>query len=175
MTDLRYPIGKFESPGKFDESLLHTYIEEIRLLPKQLREELEGIDPNLLNKRYRPEGWTLRQLVHHLSDSHINSYVRYRWTLTEENPTIKAYNERTWSELHDAASAPIEMSLDLLTALHFKWSYFLEGLDRESYDRTFVHSESGKTYDLFTITALYAWHGKHHLGHIRLGKENPYD
>ena len=175
MKDLQYPIGKFERPGKFDEQLLLAYIEEIRILPKQLKAELAGIDPSLLDKRYRPDGWTIRQVVHHLSDSHINSYVRYRWTLTEENPTIKAYNEKLWSELHDGLTGPVEMSIDLLSALHHKWAYFLEGIDRDSYHRTFVHPESEKSYDLYTITALYAWHGKHHLGHIKLAKENPYE
>lgn len=174
MEELKYPIGKFKNPGAFDESKLQTFKEDIKALPQQLKDAILNQDAALYEKRYRPDGWTVRQVIHHISDSHVNSYIRYRWTLTEDTPMIKAYDQSLWSELADAKSANVELSVTLLTALHAKWTNFLDLMTEEDYNKAFVHPETGSTINLFQLTGLYAWHGKHHLAHIELAKTNPY-
>lgn len=171
--ELKYPIGRFSPPTETSEDLRRRWIEEIAALPAQLRAALVGLTEEQLDTPYRPGGWTVRQVVHHLPDSHINSYVRFRWALTEDNPTIKAYEEQLWAELPDAAKAPIDLSLDLLEMLHKRWVVLLKAMDEAGYQKTFFHPDSKKTFRLATILALYAWHGKHHLAHItELKKRN---
>ena len=126
-----------------------------------------SMSPAELDTRYRPGGWTARQVVHHLADSHINSYVRFKWALTEDEPVIKAYHEERWAELVDYRATPIVTSLDLLDALHERWSSLLKNLDSDQLDRTFIHPESGRT-PLRVNIGIYAWHGRHHLAHIEL-------
>lgn len=167
---LKYPIGKFTAPGRFDRHQLKLFKSHISEFPDQLKSILIDFPESKLETTYRPGGWTARQVVHHLADSHINSYIRYRWTLTEERPTIKVYNEADWSLLPDAISAPIHYSVDILTAIHAKWTYFLDQLTEADFGKTFIHPEYKKEINLYTLTALYAWHGAHHLEHIRLVK-----
>jgi len=130
-----------------------------------MRAAVEGLSDEQLNTPYRPEGWTVRQVVHHVSDSHLNSYIRFKLALTEEHPTIKAYDENVWANLDDARNAPIDISLDLLEALHARWVLFLLSLKEKDFQRTFNHSELGAV-SLDKNIALYAWHGRHHVAHI---------
>lgn len=172
MEELRYPIGRFQNPGPYDQNKLEQYISRIKLLPTLIKDEIEGANVALFSKKYREGGWTVAQVINHICDSHINSYIRYRWTLTEDKPLIKAYNEADWAELVDTKSTNVSFSIHLLEALHSKWVNFLSQLTVEDYAKEFIHPESGKTINLFELTALYAWHGDHHLGHIRIAKRD---
>lgn len=165
MTDLSYPIGRFQFPESVTEDDRRCFIGEIEAAPARLRAAVAGLSPEQLDTPYRPGGWTVRQVVHHLPDSHLNSYVRFRLALTEEEPTIKPYDEKRWAELSDARTAPIEPSLALLESLHRRWVLLLRTLKPADFARSFRHPEHG----LVTLEgnlALYAWHGRHHVAHI---------
>jgi hypothetical protein len=164
---LNYPIGKFDKPKRITLESIGRWIDEIEHLPQQVRGAVEGLSKLQLDTPYRPNGWTIRQVVHHLPDSHMNSYIRFRWTLTEDKPTIKAYHEDLWAELEDAKYGNIEISLILLEAIHIRWSLLLRSLTLENLHKCFVHPESGKEIRLDENIGIYAWHGKHHLAHIR--------
>lgn len=163
--DLRYPIGKFSFPETINATDRARFIGEIAEAPFNLREVVKGLDEEQLNTPYRPGGWTVRQVVHHVPDSHLNSYVRFRLALTEDNPEIKGYFEERWAELPDAKTAPVEVSLKLLESLHSRWIGLLRSLDEPAWKRTFRHSALGPVR-LEQNLALYAWHGKHHAAHI---------
>jgi hypothetical protein len=165
VTDLRYPIGRFERPQSISEADCNAAIEAIAGLPNQLRSAVKGWTDEQLDTPYRPGGWSVRQLVHHISDSHMNSYVRYRLALTESEPTIKPYEEAAWANLADAKSAPVDLSLDLLEAMHQRWVILLRSLDAEQWARVFIHPENGPSR-LDVTASLYAWHGRHHLAHV---------
>ena len=169
--DLRYPIGKFSAPAEITPQKRVAYLQEIEALPASMRAVVAGLTDKQLDTPYREGGWTVRQVVHHVPDSHLNSYVRFRWTLTEDQPTIKAYYEDRWAELPDASSAPIEPSLQLLEALHQRWLLLLRAMDDEAYTRTLVHPQTQKVIRLDTMLAMYAWHGKHHVAHIQSLKD----
>jgi uncharacterized damage-inducible protein DinB len=165
MEDLKYPIGKFNFPGNYSPPERKQLIKEISTLPSRLRKAVEGMSEGQLQTQYRPEGWTVRQLINHISDSHINAFVRLKLALTEDNPTIKPYNEDAWVRLADTREMPIENCLLLLEVLHQKWVFILDSLIEENFQRTLRHPESG----LMTVERLlgmYAWHGNHHLAHI---------
>ena len=166
MDSLRYPVGKFSFDAPATLKKRADWIEAIRRAPADLRAAVTGLNDAQLDTPYREGGWTLRQVVHHVPDSHLNSYVRFRWALTEDKPTIKAYDEAAWARLPDAASAPVELSLALLGALHERWVVFFKALDETDFERVFVHPESGKSIKLGRNLALYAWHGHHHIAHI---------
>ena len=168
---LRYPIGKFTAPDQVSEDERQQYIVEIAQLPQKITQAVDSLSDMQLNTPYRDEGWTVRQVVHHLPDSHVNAYTRFRLALTEDNPTVRPYAEDRWAELSDARQARIEPSLQLLEALHQRWVMLLQSLTDEDFARTFVHPEHGQTVRLDTALANYAWHGKHHLGHITRLKE----
>ena len=166
MSDPRYPIGKFQYPDSaVSPEQCAAYIEEIAAAPSQYRAAVAGLDDAQLDTPYRDGGWTLRQTVHHVADSHINSYVRFRLAATEENPRITTYKEELWAELADAKSLPVEVSLVLIESLHHRWVVFLRSLSTAQLARTFDHPEKG-ALPLSTVLALYAWHGKHHVAHI---------
>lgn len=165
MPDLRYPIGPLNMTPAISLGNLKTWIDEIEATPEDLRNAVAGLDDSQLDTPYRPEGWTVRQVVHHLPDSHINSYIRFKLTLTEDNPPIRGYDEQAWAELPEARSGPIDLSLDLLESLHRRWVVVLRELSAEQFDRTFQHSELGPV-KLAVNVNLYAWHGKHHIAHI---------
>ncbi len=165
MIDLRYPIGKHQPPSAFDASSRRTLILQIEEVPAQLRRAVEGLTEAQIDTPYREGGWTVRQVVHHLPDSHLNAYVRFKLALTESEPTIKPYDEARWAELGDATRGELPLSLDLLTALHRRWVLLLRGLGEEQFARTFRHPEIG-VLSLDRALALYAWHGKHHVAHI---------
>ncbi|NNF56985.1 MAG: putative metal-dependent hydrolase [Rhodothermaceae bacterium] len=165
MDTLRYPIGRFTHDGLVSDADLITWIDAIEALPAQMKAAVDSLADAQLDTPYRPGGWTVRQVVHHVPDSHLNAFVRFKWTLTEEVPTIKAYDEKGWAELPDTRVVPIATALEFLTALHARWGGLLRALDRTAFARTFVHPVSGPT-DLARTTGMYAWHGRHHLAHI---------
>ena len=165
MVDPRYPVGKFQPPAQVTEADRETFIRQIEEAPARLREAVAGLTLEELNTPYREGGWTVRQVVHHVPDSHMNSYVRFRLALTEDEPTIKPYMENLWAELPDARSAPIDLSLGLLESLHKRWVTLLRSLTPEQWTRQFRHPELG-VVPLDRNLALYAWHGRHHVAHI---------
>ena len=161
----RYPIGKFTFDGH-DPAKRATWISDLRTAPAKLRGAVSGLSEAQLDTPYRVGGWTVRQVVHHLPDSHLNSYIRFRWAMTEDAPTIKAYDEARWAELPDAESAPVGLSLTLLEALHARWVVLLESLSEADYARHFVHPETGAEITLARNLALYSWHSRHHTAQI---------
>lgn len=165
MDDLKYPIGKFALAGEVTPQDRARFVAEIAAAPAALREAVAGLSDAQLDTAYRPGGWTLRQVVHHLPDSHINSYVRFKLASTETDPTIRTYEEQLWAELPEAKSGPIEMSLALLEALHVRWVAHLRNVPSADFARAFVHPELGRV-PLDRALAIYAWHGKHHIAHI---------
>lgn len=165
---LRFPVGRYQKPDDLSLPALQKFIRDISGLPALLAKEVAGLSEQELDSPYRPGGWTKRQVIHHIADSHMNSYIRFRWTLTEDTPTIKAYDEAKWAELPDAKNEPISISLALIEALHNRWVKLLEALTEEDLKRTFLHPEDGKAYSLAELIPIYAWHGKHHLGHLKL-------
>jgi hypothetical protein len=163
--DLKYPIGKFQRPASVTPAERAAFIQEIATLPADLRRAVIGLTSEQLDTPYRPGGWTVRQVVHHVADSHINSYVRLRLALTEEEPPVKGYDEAQWAELQDARRLDPEVSLTLLEALHQRWVALLKSMTDEQFARGFKHSELG-VIRLDVNTALYAWHSRHHVAHI---------
>ena len=163
---LRYPIGHFECPSKITKEQLTAWIAVLEELPSGLANLVKPLSETQLETPYRPEGWTVRQLVHHISDSHHNSYIRFKWALTEKKPVIKAYEEKAWAELFDSKTAPIQLSLDHLSAVHAKLVYLLKGLSAEDWKRSLVHPESKKEITLEQNIGHYAWHSNHHYAHI---------
>lgn len=168
--DLQYPIGRFEWSGKNTAEEQRRYIDEIEQAPAQLRAAVSGLSDQQLDTPYRPGGWTVRQVVHHVPDSHVNAYTRFRLALTEDEPTIKPYDEGQWAELPDARSAPVGPSLVLLESLHARWILLLRGLGEQDFARRFRHPELG-TVNLERYLAVYAWHGRHHVAHITALRE----
>lgn len=166
MSDLQYPIGKFSVQGEITPSRREGWIVEIAETPAQLRSAIHGLTDQQFDTAYRPEGWTVRQVVHHLPDSHLNAYIRFKLALTEENPTIKPYEEARWAELPDTSGTQVGVSLMLLEALHRRWVILLRSMAEEQWVRTFFHPEQQKSLRLDRILAMYAWHGKHHVAHI---------
>jgi hypothetical protein len=163
---LSYPIGRFA----FDETTAaanrQSAIDAIAGLPAALETVLAGLDEQQVDTPYRPDGWTVRQLVHHIADSHMNAYMRFRLALTEQEPSIKGYDEKAWAELADSRSMPVTVSVQLLSALHARWAALLAAMQPEDFTRTLVHPVNGKG-TLERYTALYAWHGTHHVAHIQ--------
>ena len=167
----KYPIGKFSAPLEYSGKLIDEWIRTIEELPKKLREEVRNLNDEQLDTPYREGGWTVRQVIHHLPDSHLNAYIRFKLAVTEDLPTIKPYLEKRWAELEDAKQAPAEVSLALLEALHQRWVSFLRTLNEEDLKRKFHHPESKKDIELRSTLTLYAWHSRHHLAHITSLKE----
>ncbi len=163
--DLRYPIGKYQAPASIGRGEREAWINDMELLPAKLRQAVEGLSDTQLDTPYRPGGWTVRQVVHHVPDSHLNSYTRFRLALTEDAPTIKSYEESAWAELPDAKTGPIAISLDLLEALHGRFVMLLRSMDADGFGRVFQHPEWGKIRLDWTL-GLYAWHSRHHVAHI---------
>lgn len=163
--DPRYPIGKFAPPQEASADLRHQAISAIADAPGKLRAAMKGLSDEQLDTPYREGGWTVRQVAHHVADSHINAYVRLRLALTEHEPTIKPYEEARWADLEDARSAPIDVSLALLDSLHERWTRLLRSLDPADFARTFRHPDHG-VRSIDWMLFLYAWHGRHHTAHI---------
>jgi hypothetical protein len=163
--DPRYPIGRFTRPASFTQESRMFATTEIAEAPARFRAALAGLSEAQLNMPYRDGGWTVRQLVHHVADSHMNAYVRTRLALTEDNPTIKPYDEQLWAELADAKTFPVEVSLKLIEAMHLRWAGLLETLNADQWSRSLTHPVNGPM-TLESMTALYAWHSNHHIAHI---------
>jgi uncharacterized damage-inducible protein DinB len=165
MSDLRYPIGKFTYDGPLTSEAKQKAIDNIAQAPVRMRAAVSSLSPQQLDTPYRPEGWTVRQVVHHVPDSHLNAYIRFKLTLTEEEPTIKAYFEDRWAELADTKTTPVDVSLNLLESLHDRWVRLLRSLKPEDWKRTYRHPEMG-LMTLEKTLALYSWHSQHHVAHI---------
>ena len=166
LEELKYPIGKTKLPDPIDQNDIRIWIKTLAEFPNRLETLVKGLNEDQLDTPYRDGGWTIRQVVHHLVDSHTNSYIRFKWTLTEDEPVIKAYYEDRWAELTDSRNAPIEMSLRALDTLHQKWVYLLQHLDGSQLKRCFIHPESNKKVSLEQNIGIYAWHSEHHYAHI---------
>jgi uncharacterized damage-inducible protein DinB len=163
-TDPRYPVGRFTAPSTISPDERTDAIATLAELPEQLRNAVDGLSFAQLSTPYREGGWTLRQLVHHVADSHMNALVRVKLALTEDWPTIKPYDEKAWAMLHDVA-APVEWSLELVESLHARWVMLLQSLTEEQWHRGYNHPEGGKT-TVEMATLIYAWHSRHHVAHI---------
>ena len=166
MTDLRYPIGRFDWSAFVKADDRSRHVETIASQPERLRAAVAGLSGEQLNTPYREGGWTVRQVVHHVPESHMNSYIRFKLALTEIDPVIKPYDEAAWAQLADVAVTPIETSLSLLESLHLRWVALLRGISHADWKRQFLHPEIGPV-TLEKNLALYAWHGDHHIAHIR--------
>jgi uncharacterized damage-inducible protein DinB len=166
MSDPRYPVGPFSHAGPLEPGRRRECIARIAAAPGHLRAAVAGLAPVQLDTPYRPEGWTVRQVVHHLPDSHLNGYTRFRLALTEASPAITPYDEGRWARLPDARTGPVEPSLDLLAALHARWVLLLEQLPAGDWTRVYHHPGQGRDLTLDEALALYAWHGEHHTAHI---------
>lgn len=164
-TDERYPIGKFVSPAEFNSAVRELLVRQIASAPAELRSAVAGLADQQLDTPYRAAGWTVRQIVHHLPDSHLNAYVRFKLALTEDEPTIRPYNQARWAELPEAMNAGTELSLSLLEAVHRRWVASIDGLPPELFQRRFRHPEIG-VMSLNELLAMYAWHGRHHTAQI---------
>lgn len=164
---LRYPIGKFQFSGPVSSGQVTEWIDQLENYPNRLKKLVGSMSDAQLNTPYRPGGWTVRQLVHHISDSHHNSYTRFKWALTEEKPVIKPYEEKAWATLHDSQHAPIPISLEHLRIVHTKLVYLLRGLGPDELKKEFIHPDGNKVYSLTETLGHYAWHGEHHFMHIQ--------
>ncbi len=171
MSDLRYPIGKFDVTAPVTPEIRTAAIWDLAQLPERLRAGLNGLTDAQLDTPYRPEGWTVRQVVHHLADSHLNAATRVRLALTEDNPTIKPYIEGKWAALPDATTLAVEPSLQILDGVHARLVAVLRSLDDAAFARTVVHPEHGRTMSIDVLTALYGWHSRHHVRHITALRE----
>ncbi len=165
-TDLRYPVGKFDWDAPISEAERPKLIAQIAETPGALRSAVAGLSRDQLETRYRPGGWTVKQVVHHVPDSHLNAYIRFKLALTEDEPTIKPYDEATWAELPDSQKVPIDVSLDLLDSLHVRWVTLLRSMAAAGFRRALRHPEYDRVITLDQLLALYAWHGRHHVAHI---------
>ena len=162
----KYPIGKYFAPEKIKKSEVKRWIREIDKLPKRLKDAVKNLTEEQLDTPYRDGGWTVRQVIHHLADSHMNSFVRFRLALTEDNPTIKPYSQSKWADMTDSKTAPVKYSLDLLRNLHKRWVMMLKTLDKDQLKRMVHHPEHNTDWKLDWMIGMYAWHCNHHLAHI---------
>jgi len=165
MDDLRYPVGKFSLDSAPSPDKRRAWIRQIKDTPAAMRTALAGLSERQLDTPYRPEGWTVRQVAHHVPDSHMNAYIRCKLALTEDTPTIKAYNETEWAKIADTARTPVDVSLTLLDALHTRWGVLLDSLVDSDFARPLQHPERGRV-TIDWLVQLYSWHGRHHVAHI---------
>jgi hypothetical protein len=163
---LKYPIGNFKCPDTITDDEIQNGIDILENFPTRLEELVKHLNSDQLNTPYRPGGWTVRQVVHHVSDSHHHSYIRFKWALTEDRPVIKYYYEQKWAELNDAKNAPIKMSLEHIKVVHVKLVYLLRSLSENELNKTFIHPEHNEETSLKENILKYAWHSKHHYAHI---------
>jgi DinB family protein len=165
MDELRYPTGRFVRPEALTADQRRAAIDTIAGTPSQLRAAVRGLNDTQLDTPYRPGGWTVRQVIHHVPDSHANAYCRFKLALTEDTPTIKPYDESAWAQLEDSRSTPIETSLTLLDVLHDRWVRVLRAMQSSDFSRRLNHPENG-IMSLDQLLAMYAWHGPHHVAHV---------
>jgi len=162
---LKYPIGRYQVEDKIDKAAIDQFIKEIELLPERLADAVRGLNLQQLQTTYRQDGWTIQQVVHHIADSHMNAYIRFKLALTENKPIVKPYDEKLWAELPDAKLVDINVSLSFIESLHKRWVILLKQLKTKEMDKEFLHPESGMK-NLKETLCLYAWHSNHHLAHI---------
>ena len=167
--NLRYPIGKFQAKESYSNQELKSDLNKLSTLASRLLTSIKGLNADQLDTPYREGGWTLRQVIHHLADSHMNAYIRTKWALTEDNPVIKAYNEKDWALTTENALSP-EVSIALIQSLHIKWVELLQSLTSEQLKRSFVHPAANREFTMERVVQMYAWHGEHHLGHLTMLK-----
>ena len=165
MQDPRYPIGKYQT-RHFSEDQKKAWLNEIRQLPVELEHAIQNLDAAQLHSPYREGGWTIHQLVHHIADSHMNAYIRFKLGLTEHHPTVKSYEEKRWAELNDVQVLPVNVSITLLHALHSRWYEAIKDLSDFQWNRTVIYPSTQKETTLWHLLGMYAWHGKHHVAHI---------
>jgi uncharacterized damage-inducible protein DinB len=163
--DPRYPLGKYE-PQSYSEEQKDKWLRDIKFLPTDIEMAIQNLDEAQLDTPYREGGWTVKQLIHHVADSHMNAYIRFKLGLTEDNPAIKPYEEKDWAVMEDVYSVPINVSVTLLHALHQRWYAVLKGLNEEQLNRTVFHPEHKKNLTLWFLLGMYAWHSRHHVAHI---------
>lgn len=164
--DLRFPIGRYVPPATVSDADRRRFLDEMAGAPSALRDAVRGLDDRQLDTPYRPGGWTVRQLVHHLPDSHLNGYVRTKLAVTEDEPTIKPYLEARWAELPEARTGPVEMSLAMLDSVQLRWVTAMRALDPSLFARRYFHPEHERQFTVDQTLALYAWHGRHHVAHV---------
>jgi uncharacterized damage-inducible protein DinB len=165
-SDPRFPLGKFQLQD-YSSDLKDKLLRDLKFLPTDLEMSIQNLDEHQLDTPYRDGGWTVKELVHHVADSHMNAYIRFKLGLTEDNPTIKPYEEKDWATMDDVYSVPINVSITLLHALHQRWHAMLVGLSEEQFlNKTVYHPEQKKNMSLWMLLALYSWHGRHHVAHI---------
>ncbi len=169
---LKYPIGKFVKPAIINKDIINSYISDIESFPSRLEKEAIKLKDQQLDTPYRPQGWTLRQVVNHCADSHMNSLVRFKLTLTEDKPIIKPYYEERWAELSDSKSMPLEPAIQMLYGIHSRWTVLLNSLSESDLKRSFTHPEHGKEFTIEENIGIYAWHCNHHLAHITTLKKS---
>ena len=167
LEQLRYPIGQFNCPDTISQSHLNEWVHVLETFPQNLKTLVSNLSKEQLDTPYREGGWTIRQVVHHVADSHHHSYIRFKWALTEDKPVIKYYYEHLWAELNDAKTAPINLSLNHLSAVHAKLVYLLKNLTDEQLNRSFIHPENNEEVVLKKNIGIYAWHSQHHYAHIK--------
>jgi hypothetical protein len=163
---LKYPIGHFSPPEPITEEDIKSYISDIEELPGKLKNLVSNLSEEQLNTAYRPKGWTVKQVIHHIADSHMNAYIRFKLALTEDTPTIKPYYEDKWAELADSKNTSIDVSLKLLESLHERWINLLKSMTKKDFEKSFFHPEHGKEFSLDEVAGMYSWHSKHHFAHI---------
>ncbi len=164
-----YPIGKFKTPVPFSDEIIKTCIHDIADFSKQLKKTMKQLKKKDLQKTYKDGGWTIEQIIHHLADSHMNAYIRLKLALTENNPTVKPYDENMWAELNDI-ELPLKHSVKILKGVHKRWSAILKNMTPDDFERTYFHPVQNKKVSLKDMTALYAWHGKHHLAQVEVAR-----
>lgn len=167
---LRYPTGRFTPRDNYSTDELDLCITRIESLPSRMESIVKTLTPKQLDTTYREGGWTGRQVIHHVADSHMNAYIRFKWTLTEDNPVIKAYDEKLWAETPEAKLDP-RLSLEILKALHVKWTALMKSLSAADLKKSYIHPDTRKHNPLERIVAMYAWHGDHHLAHLKIVAE----
>ena len=171
---LKYPVGKFSMPEQITDEMIQAGIEVIEQFPKKIFTMLEHITVEQGVAKYRPDGWTVNQVVNHCADSHINAFIRFKCTLTEESPTIKPYLESKWAELPDGTNPDLTFSKTIIQGLHERWTYVLKNIKPEEWDRIYLHPESKRIFSLKQALMLYTWHCNHHSAHIANALKNPY-
>lgn len=162
---LKYPVGKY-NPGSIQFHQIERWIDDISQLPTELNQALLQVDEKSLSYTYRPEGWNIQQVVHHLADSHMNSIIRFKLALTEDNPTIKPYHEDRWATMHDVKNTPISASVAIIEGVHARLTSLLRGMSVQEFSKKYTHPEHGRSLDLAYTAGMYAWHGRHHVEHI---------
>lgn len=167
LEELKYPIGKSNIPENITKKNIEDWISVLERFPQELEYLVRELSDNQLDTQYREDGWTIRQVIHHCYDSHHNSYTRFKWALTEDQPLIKVYFEERWAELHDSKSGPIFLTIDALKALHSKWVYLLRGLTDEQLEKSFIHPDGNEKVTLKENIGIYEWHCQHHYAHIQ--------